>query len=150
MITNSESGTRVDEIAPGIHRISTPVPPSAMPGGFSFNQYLVLDEEPLLFHTGMRSLFPFVSQAVAALIPIERLRYLALSHFESDDAAPSMTSCRPLRQCRGCAARSRAASPWATSPRAAPRACRWREPATRSPTLTCSIRRTCRTTGRPG
>ena len=44
MITNSESGTRIDEIARGIYRISTPVPPQAMPGGFSFNQYLVVDE----------------------------------------------------------------------------------------------------------
>ncbi len=85
METNSASGTRVDEIADGIHRISTPVPPSVMPGGFSFNQYLVLDDEPLLFHTGMRSLFPYVREAVAALIPIERLRYLALSHFEADE-----------------------------------------------------------------
>jgi flavorubredoxin len=85
MITNSQSGTRIDEIADGIHRISTPVPPAAMPGGFSFNQYLVLDDEPLLFHTGMRSLFPLVREAIAALMPIERLRYVALSHFEADE-----------------------------------------------------------------
>ena len=52
MITNQGSGTAVDEIAPGIYRISTPV--SVVPGGFCFNQYLIVDEEPLLFHTGLR------------------------------------------------------------------------------------------------
>jgi hypothetical protein len=53
-ITNQASGTSVHEIAAGIFRISTPVPPSAMPGGFTFNQFLVVDDEPLLFHTGPR------------------------------------------------------------------------------------------------
>ena len=56
-----------------------------LPGGFSFNQYLVLDEQPLLFHTGPRGLFPLVSEAVAAVMPIERLRYVGLSHFEADE-----------------------------------------------------------------
>ena len=55
MITNSGSGTRVDEVALGIYRISTPV--TILPGGFSFNQYLVVDEQPLLFHTGPRRMF---------------------------------------------------------------------------------------------
>jgi flavorubredoxin len=84
MITNRESGTNVHEIAAGIYRINTPVP---LPGGaaFSFNQYLIADDEPLLFHTGMRSLFPLVSEAIAAVLPIERLRYVALSHFEADE-----------------------------------------------------------------
>ncbi len=50
--TNQSSGTRIDEIADGIYRISTPVPPTAIPGGFTFNQILVVDDEPLLFHTG--------------------------------------------------------------------------------------------------
>src|SRR5262245_6524067 len=85
MITNSESQTRIDEIAAGIYRISTPVPPSAMPGGFSYNQYLVVDEQPLLFHTGSRRLFPLVRQAIAAVLPVERLRFLALSHVEADE-----------------------------------------------------------------
>ena len=49
--------TRVDEIAEGIYRISTAVPPQALPGGFTFNQFLVLDEEPLLYHTGPRATF---------------------------------------------------------------------------------------------
>ncbi len=83
MITNTGSATRVDEVAEGIYRISTPV--SVLPGGFTFNQYLVLDEEPLLFHSGPRRMFPVVSEAVAAVIPLERLRYVGLSHFEADE-----------------------------------------------------------------
>jgi flavorubredoxin len=83
MITNPVSGTRVDEVATGIYRIGTPV--SIIPGGFSFNQYLVLDDRPLLFHTGPRRLFPLVSEAVAAVMPLERLRYVGLSHFEADE-----------------------------------------------------------------
>lgn len=84
-IVNRESGTTVDEIADGIYRISTPVPPSVVPGGFSFNQYLVLDDAPLLFHTGPRRLFPLTREAVAYVMPVERLRYLAFSHFEADE-----------------------------------------------------------------
>ena len=68
MITNSQSGTNVHEVADGIYRINTPV---AVPGAghFNFNQYLVLDDAPLLFHTGLRGLFPLVSEAVASLMP---------------------------------------------------------------------------------
>jgi flavorubredoxin len=83
MITNSTAGTRVDEVADGIYRISTPL--ATLPGGFTFNQYLVVDEEPLLFHTGPRKLFPLVSEAIAAVMPVERLRYVGLSHFEADE-----------------------------------------------------------------
>jgi flavorubredoxin len=83
MITNTVSGTRIDEVADGIYRISTPV--TVVPGGFTFNQYLVRDERPLLFHTGPRGLFPLVSEAVAAVMPLDRLRYLGLSHFEADE-----------------------------------------------------------------
>ena len=84
MITNTQSGTRIDEVADGIFRISTP---AALPGGaaFSFNQYLVVDDAPLLFHTGMRSLFPLVSEAIRAVVPLERLRYIGSSHFEPDE-----------------------------------------------------------------
>ncbi|MDQ3917845.1 MAG: MBL fold metallo-hydrolase, partial [Acidobacteriota bacterium] len=85
MITNTESGTNVEEIADGIYRINTPLPPSFVPGGFSFNQYLVADDEPLLFHTGPRKFFPVVREAVAAVMPVERLRYVGLSHFEADE-----------------------------------------------------------------
>jgi flavorubredoxin len=83
MITNSEAGTRIDEIADGIFRISTPV--SALPGGFTFNQYLVADDQPLLFHTGPRRMFPLVREAITSVMPVERLRYLGLSHFEADE-----------------------------------------------------------------
>ena len=83
--TNTQSGTNVCEVADGIYRISTPVPPSQIPGGFSFNQYLIVDDEPLLFHTGLRKMFPLVREAVASLMPVERLRYVALSHFEADE-----------------------------------------------------------------
>jgi flavorubredoxin len=84
MITNTQSGTNVQEIAAGIFRINTPV---ALPGdlGFNFNQYLILDDAPMLFHTGMRGLFPLVSEAVRAVLPLERLRYIGLSHFEADE-----------------------------------------------------------------
>lgn len=82
MITNATARTRIDEVADGIYRISTPV--SGL-GGFSFNQYLVLDEKPLLFHTGPRRMFPLVREAIAAVMPVERLRYLGLSHFENDE-----------------------------------------------------------------
>ena len=84
MITNHQSGTRIDEIATGIYRINTPL---ALPGevGFSFNQYLIVDEAPMLFHSGMRRLFPLVSEAVRAVMPVERLRYVGLSHFEADE-----------------------------------------------------------------
>jgi flavorubredoxin len=84
MITNSGSGTRIDEIAGGVYRITTPFP-DLLPGGFSFNQYLVVDDEPLLFHTGLRRMFPLVREAIEAVIPVTRLRYLGLSHFEADE-----------------------------------------------------------------
>src|SRR6185436_2823697 len=83
MITNPTSGTRVDEVAPAVYRIATPV--TILPGGFSFNQYLVRDDEPLLFHTGPRRMFPLVREAVGRVLPVERLRYIGLSHFEADE-----------------------------------------------------------------
>ena len=82
-ITNTESGTNVHEIAAGIYRINTPL--AVVPGGFSFNQYLILDDEPLLFHTGPRKMFPLVREAVTSVMPVERLRYVAFSHVESDE-----------------------------------------------------------------
>jgi len=84
MITNPQAGTNVQEIADGIYRINTPIDfPDGQ--GFSFNQYLLLDDEPLLWHTGPRRMFPLVSEAIAALVPIDRLRYIGLSHFEADE-----------------------------------------------------------------
>ena len=84
MITNPQAGTNIHEIADGIYRINTPIDfPDGQ--GFSFNQYLLLDDEPLLFHTGPRRMFPLVREAIAAVMPIERLRYVGLSHFEADE-----------------------------------------------------------------
>ncbi len=83
-VTNKKSGTNTHEIADGIYRINTPVEiPGA--GGFSFNQYLIVDDEPLLFHTGLRKMFPLVHEAVASVIPVERLRYIGFSHVEADE-----------------------------------------------------------------
>ncbi|HVN90807.1 MAG TPA: MBL fold metallo-hydrolase [Candidatus Binataceae bacterium] len=82
-ITNQASGTNINEIAERIYRISTPL--EVMPGGFTFNQYLIVDDAPLLFHTGLRRIFPLVSEAVASVIPPESLRYIAFSHYEADE-----------------------------------------------------------------
>ena len=84
-ITNQQSGTNVHEITAGIYRISTPVSADVIPGGFTFNQYLIVDDQPLLFHTGLRKMFPLVREAVASVIPVERLRYISFSHVEADE-----------------------------------------------------------------
>lgn len=77
--------TRIDEIAQGIFRLSTFVPQIAAPAGFTFNQFLVMGEEPLLFHTGPRRMFPLVREAVGRLIPVERLRWITFGHVEADE-----------------------------------------------------------------
>lgn len=83
MITNPHTGTRINEIADRIFRINTPV---EIPGGaFSFNQYLVVDEAPLLFHTGPRRMFELVSEAVRAVIDPTTVRYISFSHVEADE-----------------------------------------------------------------
>jgi flavorubredoxin len=82
-ITNASAGTNVHEIADGVYRINTPV--NIVPGGFSFNQYLIVDDQPLLFHTGPRKMFPLVREAVESVIPVTDLRFIALSHFEADE-----------------------------------------------------------------
>ena len=83
LVTNAETGTNICEVGDGLYRINTPLP---IPGQeFSFNQYLLLADEPLLFHTGLRGLFPHVRDAVAAVMPVERLRHVAFSHVEADE-----------------------------------------------------------------
>jgi flavorubredoxin len=77
--------TTVDEIADGIFRLSTWVPDIAPPAGFTFNQFLVVGDEPLLFHTGPRAMFPLVSEAVARVLPVERLRWITFGHVEADE-----------------------------------------------------------------
>src|SRR3954467_13606001 len=83
MITNSQSGTNIQEVADGIFRINTPVSMSGGPGKFNFNQYLIVDDAPMVFHTGQRALFPLVSEAIHAVMPLDKLRYVGLSHFEA-------------------------------------------------------------------
>lgn len=85
MITNQQSGTSVDEIADGIFRISTPVPPESIPGGFTFNQYLIVDDCPILYHSGLRKMFPLVKEAVESVVSVSSLQYIGLSHFEADE-----------------------------------------------------------------
>jgi flavorubredoxin len=76
--------TRIDEIADGVYRLSTCVPEAA-PGGFTFNQFLINGDDPLLFHTGPRGMFPLVSQAIARVIPLARIRWITFGHLESDE-----------------------------------------------------------------
>jgi flavorubredoxin len=83
-VTNRQSGTNVHEVAEGIYRINTPVVIEGA-GGFSFNQYLIVDDEPLLFHTGPRRMFPLIREGVASVLPVEKLRYIAFSHVEADE-----------------------------------------------------------------
>ncbi len=75
----------VDEITDGIYRISTYLPEVAPPAGFTMNQFLVVADEPLLFHTGPRGLFPLVAEAVAKVIPVASLRWITFGHVESDE-----------------------------------------------------------------
>lgn len=75
----------INEIAPDTYRISVALPPSLFPGGFSFNQYLLVDDQPLLFHTGPKKMFGLVREQIEKVLPISRLRYIAFSHYEADE-----------------------------------------------------------------
>jgi flavorubredoxin len=77
--------TQIDEIGDGIYRLSTYVAEIAPPAGFTFNQYLVDAKEPLLFHTGPRQMFPFVSAAFEKVMPVQKLRWISFGHVESDE-----------------------------------------------------------------
>jgi flavorubredoxin len=76
--------TETQEIADGIYRFSTWVP-DVTPVGFAFNQFLVVGDDPLLFHTGARGLFPLVAEAVARIVPVESLRWISFGHVEADE-----------------------------------------------------------------
>lgn len=78
-------GTTIDEVAPDLYRIHTAVDIPGGPGAFSFNQYLLVDEEPLLFHTGLRRMFPGIRDAVAKVMPVDKLRWISFSHVEADE-----------------------------------------------------------------
>jgi len=77
--------TRIAEIADGIYRLSTYVPDIAPPAGFTFNQFLVLGDEPLMFHTGLRRMFPLNRDALSRIIAPEKLRWIAFGHYEADE-----------------------------------------------------------------
>ena len=77
--------TKISEIADGIFRLSTHVPDIAPPAGFTFNQFLVLGEEPLMFHTGLRRMFGLNREALGRILPPERLRWIAFGHYEADE-----------------------------------------------------------------
>jgi flavorubredoxin len=77
--------TRIDEIADGIFRLSTFIPEVAAPAGFTFNQFLIRADEPLLYHCGPRGLFPSVSAAIGRVIPVESLRWISFGHVEADE-----------------------------------------------------------------
>jgi flavorubredoxin len=96
--------TRVAEIADGIHQLTTHVPEM----NFSFNQYLVTADEPLLFHTGPRRMFSLVSDALARVVPVDQLRWISFGHVESDEcgsmndwlgAAPRSTVAQSMTGC---------------------------------------------------
>jgi flavorubredoxin len=78
--------TRVHEIADGIYRLSTLVPEVAPPAGFTFNQFLLMADEPLLFHCGHRFMFDSIRAAIETLMPVERLRWISFSHLEADES----------------------------------------------------------------
>ena len=104
--------TRADDIAAGIYRESVFLPQGAGGAGFTFNHFLILGDEPLLFHCGLRKMFPLVSEAVAKIIPLKKLRWLSFGHFEADEcgsmnewlaASPLMRSLcmvQSVAQCR--------------------------------------------------
>ena len=76
--------TNVNEIADGIYRFSTYT--DEIPGGFTFNQFLVRGEQPLLFHTGLKGSFPLVREAMGTVMPVEQLRYVSFGHWEADES----------------------------------------------------------------
>ncbi len=78
--------TQIDEIADGIYRLSTYVPEIAPPAGFTFNQFVIDADEPLLFHCGPHGMFPIISEAFKRIMPIERLRWITFGHVESDES----------------------------------------------------------------
>jgi flavorubredoxin len=77
--------TKIDEVAPDIYRLSTWIEDVAPPAGFTFNQFVVRDEQPFLFHTGMRQLYPLVSDAVDRVVGVENLRWISFGHVEADE-----------------------------------------------------------------
>src|SRR4051812_48796406 len=99
---------KIDEIGDGIFRLSIFVP-EVGPGGFTFNHFLIKGDEPLLFHCGKRKMFPMLAEAVARVVPLERLRWASFGHFEADEcgamnewlaAAPHVELMHGMTGCR--------------------------------------------------
>ena len=95
--------TNIHEIADGVYRLATVIP-AAAPGGFTFNQYLLDGDEPLLFHTGPRRMFPLVAEAAAKVLPLDRLRWVSFGHSRSIRRCfrahrPSIHVCRRRTSC---------------------------------------------------
>jgi flavorubredoxin len=101
--------TKIDEIGAGIYRLSIFVPEVAPPAGFTFNHFLIAADEPILFHCGLRKMFPLLSAAVARIMPVERLSWFGFGHFEADEcgsmnewlaAAPAAELTHGMVSCR--------------------------------------------------
>ena len=99
---------RTDEIGPEIYRFSTFVPEIAAPLGFTFNQYLIAADQPLLFHTGPRMMFGAISQATSRIVPLSKVKWISFGHVESDEcgsmnqwlaAAPDAQVCHGATAC---------------------------------------------------
>ena len=97
--------TKIDEIADGIYRLSTWVADVAPPAGFTFSQFLIDADEPLLFHAGHRQMFPLISDAVARIRPVEDLRWITFGHVEADE-------CGGMNQWLAAAPRAQVAHGW--------------------------------------
>src|SRR5688572_15864541 len=76
---------QVTEIADAIFRLSVFVPEIGPSQGFTFNSFLIVDDEPLLFHAGQRGMFPLFSAAVEQVMPVAKLRWLSFGHIEADE-----------------------------------------------------------------
>ncbi|MBK5332826.1 MAG: MBL fold metallo-hydrolase [Ilumatobacteraceae bacterium] len=96
--------TRITEVADGVHQLTTHVAEV----GLGFNQYLIAGEEPMLFHTGMRGLFPLVSGAISNVVPVNTIRWVSFGHVEADEcgsmneflaAAPDATVAQGMTGC---------------------------------------------------
>jgi flavorubredoxin len=77
--------TKIIEVADGVYRLSTYVPDIAPPAGFTFNSFLILGDEPLIFHAGLRKMFPLIRDALSRVVRPESLRWIAFGHFEADE-----------------------------------------------------------------
>lgn len=85
-VLTGRSSHRARQVAEAIYRICTPVPPSDdLPPGFTFNQYLIVDDDPLVYLTGLRHMFSLTRQAIATVLPVEELRYVWFEHVEADE-----------------------------------------------------------------